>query len=99
MHETPVGDSAFTNGMFSLRLRLRTRVALIVGRGSELRGVPPQCLIADADTSKFWISLNKAKGNMWHIIHVYMSKIGEKYEFSMKFTTWAPKKSQNGKNQ
>jgi hypothetical protein len=23
-----------------------------------------QCLIADADTSKFWISLYKAKGNM-----------------------------------
>jgi hypothetical protein len=37
-----------------------------------------QCLIADADTSKFWISLYKAKGNMWHIIHIYMSKIGEK---------------------
>jgi hypothetical protein len=55
--------------------------------------------MADADTSKFWISLNKAKGNMLHIIHVYMSKIGEKYEFSMKFTIWAPKKSQNGKIQ
>jgi hypothetical protein len=24
----------------------------------------PLCLIADADTSKFWISLHKAKGNM-----------------------------------
>jgi hypothetical protein len=47
-----------------------------------------QCLIADADTSKFWISLYKAYGNIWRIIYVYMSKIGEKDKFSMKFAIW-----------
>jgi hypothetical protein len=56
-----------------------------------------QCLIADADTSKFWISLYKTNGKVWHIIHVYISKIDEKDEFSMKFAIWAPKKRQNGK--
>jgi hypothetical protein len=62
-------------------------------------GRSSQCLIADADTSKFWISLYKANGNIWYIIHFYMYKIGEKDEFSMKFAIWAPKKRQNGKNQ